>query len=70
MKRMGKEALTALPFFPSSAKIPAIDIILLFAAAEGDLPKIEEARGKGSEHAAASITDIAPAHRSAMQGQT
>ena len=26
----------------SAAKIPAIDIILLFAAAEADLPKLEE----------------------------
>jgi hypothetical protein len=32
-------------FPPPAAKIPAIDIILLFAAAEGDLPKIEEVRG-------------------------
>jgi hypothetical protein len=27
-----------------AAGLPAIDIILLFAAAEADLPKIEEAR--------------------------
>jgi hypothetical protein len=28
----------------NAAGIPAIDIILLFAAAEADLPKLEEAR--------------------------
>ena len=33
---------------PRAANIPAIDIILLFAAAEGDLPKLEEARLRGA----------------------
>ena len=39
-----------------AANIPAIDIILLFAAAEADLPKLEELLAAGAN---ASVKDLA-----------
>ena len=49
-------ALTLDPAVRPAANIPAIDIILLFAAAEADLPKLEELLAAGAD---ANVKDLA-----------